>query len=142
MPTRNWGPWVVAAVVVALLALGGITFWPDHGNDASESQPYVNPAVPIPRAPAPDVAELRCGTVTYTPPTASEAHRADLCRPAGDPRGAVILVHGGGGYSGDRSTTREWADWYRAQGFVTLSIDYTLLGDGSPEPVYPRPSRT
>ena len=141
MPTRNWGPWVVAAVVAALLALGGITFWPDHGNDASESQPYVNPAVPIPRAPAPDVAEHRCGTVTYTPPTASEAHRADLCRPAGDPRGAVILVHGGGGYSGDRSTTREWADWYRAQGFVTLSIDYTLLGDGSPEPVYPRPEQ-
>ncbi len=144
MPTRNWGPWVVAAVVVTLLALGGITFWPDRGgsavDDFSDSLEG-NAAVAGPTIPAPEVAAGRCGTVTYTPPTASEAHEADLCRPDEDPRGAVILVHGGGGYSGDRSTMREWAGWYRTQGFVTLSIDYTLLGDGSPEPVYPRPEQ-
>jgi len=142
MPTRNWGPWVGMLAVVALLAVGGITFWPRS-----------EPAAPTPTAPAvaadertpaisaPDLPAGRCGTVTYTPPTASQAHQADLCRPADEPRGAVILVHGGGGYSGDRSTMREWAGWYRAQGFVTLSIDYTLLGDGSPEPIYPRPEQ-
>lgn len=53
----------------------------------------------------------------------------------------MILGHGGGGYSGDRSTMQEWAAWYGGQGFVTLSVDYTLLGDGSPEPVYPRPEQ-
>ena len=142
MPTRNWGPWVVAAVVVALLAVGGITFWPraEHGDDPSSriTEPGVEAG---PDVPTPDVAAGRCGTVTYTPPTASDPHRGDLCRPGGEPRGAVVLVHGGGGYSGDRSTMREWAGWYRAQGFVTLSIDYTLLGDGSSEPVYPRPEQ-
>ena len=147
MPKRNWGPWVVALTLVAFVGLASVVYWPnrtpgiDEGLDFSRSIPYEGDAADAPSVPAPDVALGRCGTVTYTPPTASEAHRADLCRPAGAPRGAVILVHGGGGYSGDRSTTREWADWYRAQGFVTLSIDYTLLGDGSPEPVYPRPEQ-
>lgn len=143
MPTRNWGPWVVAAVVVALLAVGGITFWPYDDDRHAFQIADIDGADPPTAStiPAPDVAAGQCGTVTYTPPTASEPHRADLCRPGDGPRGAVVLVHGGGGYSGDRSTMREWAGWYRAQGFVTLSIDYTLLGDDPTEPVYPRPEQ-
>jgi acetyl esterase len=140
MPTRNWGPWVGVAALVAVLAVGGITFWP-RSQDAAPAPATVAPAATTPTIPPPEVPDHRCGTVTYTPPTASERHRADLCRPSGRPRGAVILVHGGGGYSGDRSTMREWAGWYRTEGFVTLSVDYTLLGDGSPEPVYPRPEQ-
>ena len=36
-----------------------------------------------------------------------------------------------------------WAGWYRSQGFTTLAIDYTLVGDGTPEPgSSPAPSRT
>jgi acetyl esterase/lipase len=82
-----------------------------------------------------------CGVVRYTPPTASAPHDGDLCRPA-TPRGqAVLLVHGGGGYSGDRSGLEPWSRWYRSQGFVTFAVDYTLVGDGSATPVYPSPER-
>lgn len=141
-PKHRVGPWVGALALVALLALGGITFWPSADPEPVAPAPSVAGQEALPVIPAPDVARGRCGVVTYTPPTASARHRADLCRPSGaSPRGAVVLVHGGGGYSGDRSTMAEWSDWYREQGFVTLSIDYTLLGDGSPEPVYPRPEQ-
>ena len=92
-------------------------------------------------APDPRVPEGRCGRVTYTPRTASSRHFADLCRPEGPARGVVVLVHGGGGYSGDRGQMTGWAGWYRSQGFATLAIDYTLVGDGTPEPVFPRPEQ-
>jgi len=141
-PKHRPGPWVGALALVALLALGGIMFWPSEASPPPPPASSLVASEALPRIPPPDVARSRCGVVTYTPPTASAAHPADLCRPGEpSPRGAVILVHGGGGYSGDRSTMTEWSDWYREQGFVTLSIDYTLLGDGSPEPVYPRPEQ-
>jgi acetyl esterase/lipase len=141
-PKHRVGPWMGALALVALLALGGVTFWPSSSPEPAEPAPSLITQEALPTLPAPDVPRSRCGVVTYTPPTASSPHRADLCRPSGtSPRGAVVLVHGGGGYSGDRATMAEWSDWYREEGFVTLSIDYTLLGDGSPEPAYPRPEQ-
>jgi acetyl esterase/lipase len=53
----------------------------------------------------------------------------------------VVLIHGGGGYSGSRAGLAPWAEWYQNQGFVTLTIDYTLVGDGTPAPIYPAPER-
>jgi acetyl esterase/lipase len=142
MPKHRYGPWVAASLLAALLAVLGVTLWPDGGDDQSIA-PYVNAdAVLTPASmPRPGVEPNRCGVVTFTPPRASDSHRGDLCRPGRTARGGVILVHGGGGYGGHRSAMREWAAWYRSEGFVTLAIDYTLLGDGSPEPVYPRPER-
>ena len=82
-----------------------------------------------------------CRTVTYTPATASRPQRATLCAPARAPgRTAVLLIHGGGGYSGDRSDLRAWQTFYARQGIVTLSIDYTLTGQGG-RPTYPRPEQ-
>ncbi len=143
MPKHRFGPWVAAFCLAALVAVAGIAFWPRDADDEGSLAPFVNAdAVLTPASmPRPGVAPHRCGVVTYTPPRATDAHRADLCRPGRTARAGVILVHGGGGYGGDRSTMREWAGWYRSQGFVTLSIDYTLMGDGSPEPVYPRPEQ-
>ncbi len=141
-PKPRISPWVGALTLVALLALSGITFWPTSDPEPTPPVPTLVNDDPAPTIAAPDIGLRHCGVVTYTPPTASEAHRGDLCRPrARPPRGAVVLVHGGGGYSGDRSTMVEWSDWYRDQGFVTLSIDYTLLGEGSPASVYPRPEQ-
>jgi acetyl esterase/lipase len=141
-PKHRPGPWVGATALVALLTVGGVMFWPSSDPAPVAPAPALVGEEPRLTIPAPEVSRGRCGVVTYTPPTASEPHQADLCRPSGGSRrGAVILVHGGGGYSGDRSTMAEWANWYRDQGFVTLSIDYTLLGDGSAEPVYPRPEQ-
>jgi len=146
MPTRRAAPFAVLLALVVLMATAGVTRWSgtdgDGGAEVTDVVPGDAPSTPTPAVRPVGVPGGRCGVVTYTPPTATEAHDADLCRPGGaTARGAVVLVHGGGGYSGDRSTMREWAGWYRAEGFVTLSIDYTLLGDGSREPVYPRPER-
>lgn len=133
-------PWVVMLGLVVVLATAGVTLRSD-GDDSSPPIGAVHQPAELPEVDPVDVPAGRCGVVTYTPRRASDAHSADLCRPDGDTRGAVILVHGGGGYRGDRSTMRGWAGFYRSLGFVTLSIDYTLLGDGSPEPVYPRPEQ-
>ena len=141
-PKHRVGPWVGALALVALLALAGVTFWPSSAPETAAPAPTLAGDEALPTIPAPDVSRGQCGVVTYTPPTASAAHPADLCRPhRAATRGAVVLVHGGGGYSGDRSTMTEWSHWYRDKGFVTISIDYTLLGDGSPEPAYPRPEQ-
>lgn len=144
MPHRRFAPVLGTLALVALLAVAGFTVWPrDDGDGAAPGPAATAPGTgdDLPEVAPPGVAPGRCGVVVYTPPRASQAHEGDLCRPAGEPRGAVVLVHGGGGYSGDRSTMQEWAAWYGGQGFVTLSVDYTLLGDGSPEPVYPRPEQ-
>lgn len=143
MPSHRVAPAAGALALLAFVALAGFTLWPRSTGDQRPGAPVPGPEAvePGPEIPRVGVSPHRCGVVTYTPPGASQAHDADLCRTGRDARGAVILVHGGGGYSGDRSTMRGWAGWYRAQGFVTLSIDYTLLGDGSPEPTYPRPEQ-
>ena len=141
-PKHHWAPWLGALALAALVAVGGVTAWPRADDAAEPPAPALVVEGSGPSIPPPDVSRGRCGPVTYTPPTASEPHQADLCRPGGrSARGAVILVHGGGGYSGDRSTMAEWSSWYQDEGFVAVSIDYTLIGDGSPEPTYPRPEQ-
>jgi acetyl esterase/lipase len=137
-PSNRVAPLLGVLLIVAIVVVAGVTLMPD-GDDGNNA-PFDTPEAPLPphRAPRLDVAPHRCGVVTYTPRHAVQAQHGDLCRPGRTVRGAVILVHGGGGYSGDRSSMREWAGWYRDQGFVTLSIDYALLGDGF-EPLYPLP---
>lgn len=52
----------------------------------------------------------------------------------------MLLIHGGGGYAGSRSDLRAWQAFYARNGIVTLSIDYTLTGEGG-TPTYPRPEQ-
>ena len=82
-----------------------------------------------------------CHTVTYTPTTAARAQAATLCVPRrAVGHTAVLLIHGGGGYTGGRSDLRAWQGFYARNGIVTLSIDYTLTGEGG-APTYPRPEQ-
>jgi acetyl esterase/lipase len=82
-----------------------------------------------------------CRTVTYTPTTASRAQVATLCVPRQvSARTAMLLIHGGGGYSGSRSALHAWQAFYARHGIVTLSIDYTLTGEGG-TPTFPRPEQ-
>lgn len=82
-----------------------------------------------------------CRTVTYTPITAARSQVGTLCAPRQvAARTAVLLIHGGGGYSGSRSALQAWQTFYLRRGFVTLSIDYTLTGEGG-SPTYPRPEQ-
>jgi acetyl esterase/lipase len=63
--------------------------------------------------------------------------------PAGPATTTVILVHGGGGYEGDRSQTDPWRDVHLAEGRATFSIDYALLGPATAGdgPLWPVPEQ-
>jgi acetyl esterase/lipase len=56
----------------------------------------------------------------------------DIFEPAGNsdhPRPAVILIHGGGWTSFDKSTMRTLAQFLARSGFVAVSVDYRLFHD-------------
>jgi acetyl esterase/lipase len=57
----------------------------------------------------------------------------DIFEPAGNsdhPRPAVILIHGGGWTSFDKSTMRTLAQFLARSGFVAVAVDYRLFHDG------------
>ncbi len=57
----------------------------------------------------------------------------DIFEPAGNsdhPRPAVILIHGGGWTSFDKSTMRTLAQFLARSGFVAVPVDYRLFHDG------------
>jgi acetyl esterase/lipase len=141
--SRRLAPGVILVLLV-VVALATVALVRPGTDGDSATTPSTTRSAAWPTPSAAEVATLPasgCETVTYTPPGASAAHDGDLCRPA-DPTGrGVVLVHGGGGYSGSRSGLTPWTRWYLDQGFVTLAIDYTLVGDGTPAPVYPAPER-
>ncbi|MCB1015986.1 MAG: alpha/beta hydrolase [Acidimicrobiales bacterium] len=83
-----------------------------------------------------------CETVTVSPPEAADQYQADLCLPTGTARDtAIVLVHGGGGFGGERSDLRAWAAAYRQAGYVTLSTDYLIFDETTRSPVYPEPEQ-
>lgn len=86
------------------------------------------------RALAPD----GCQTVRFTP-AGTVARFGDLCLPAGDRKRAVVLVvHGGGGFEGDRRSSAAWATRLRRAGHPTFAVDYFTYGPDSPPPAHPR----
>lgn len=55
----------------------------------------------------------------------------DIYRPATlTPRPAIMLIHGGGWTSFDKSTMRTMGQFLARQGFVAFAIDYRLFHDG------------
>lgn len=57
----------------------------------------------------------------------------DVFEPSGNsdhPRPAVILIHGGGWTSLDKSTMRPLAQFLARSGFVAVTVDYRLFHDG------------
>lgn len=82
----------------------------------------------------------RSFTVDREPETAAYAYtgdeelKLDVWRPPGrvdgvdGPRGrpAVVLVHGGGWRTGNRSKTPRWDAWFAEQGYVVFDIEYRL----------------
>ncbi|MDH4168036.1 MAG: S9 family peptidase [Acidimicrobiia bacterium] len=91
--------------------------------------------------PGVEVAPGTCAVVTYTPPTATSPQVGELCAPE-DPIGiGMILVHGGGGTSGEYADADQWAAVYRAAGIHTLAIDYELVERDVDAGVWPMPER-
>lgn len=65
----------------------------------------------------------------------------DVYEPVDDtkaPRRALILVHGGSFLEDGKDNERmaEWASYFARRGFVVFSIDYRLIGDYPPAPLY------
>ncbi|GMV91833.1 MAG: hypothetical protein AMXMBFR82_16110 [Candidatus Hydrogenedentota bacterium] len=54
------------------------------------------------------------------------------------PRRALILMHGGSFLENGKDNERmvEWASYFANRGFVVFSIDYRLIGDFPPSPLY------
>ena len=65
-------------------------------------------------------------TVVVTPPRTREV-LGDLRVPALHHRTAIVLVHGGGGFLGDRGEEHAWQDLYSHSGYITLSADYFIV---------------
>ena len=83
-----------------------------------------------------------CGTVAYTPDSASAVQVGNLCVPAQHTRSTVIvLVHGGGGTGGSRTDLASWQEAYAARGYTTFSIDYRLTDVETDDRVWPEPEQ-
>jgi acetyl esterase/lipase len=111
------------------------------GEQAGSQRPAPDPAdlEPDPLA-DPEVAPGTCKIVVYTPPTAREAQRGELCRPATDQRNVVVMVlHGGSGVSGSFEGMRSWANRLTAEGYVTFLPEYQLFTPGTSSPIFPAP---
>jgi acetyl esterase/lipase len=138
---KRWPLFAVILALALMLAAAGVGVSRATTVTGIASGPTSSP----PTVPSREIAALPeegCGTVVFTPPTASTDHEADLCIPSGTPSAsAIVVIHGGGGYGGSRSDSRQWARWYADRGHVVLNIDYTLVGDGTEAPVYPAAER-
>ena len=76
-------------------------------------------------------------TVVYT--AQGPPKRGDLVVPRQHQDTIIVLVHGGDGSTGSRKQMRSWSDFYAAQGYASLAIDYTLAKPTTPSPVYSKP---
>jgi acetyl esterase/lipase len=142
-----------AAGALAALALGVAACSYETGAEDREADTTASigddgpartaPAAPAATVPDPGVLGGSCGSVTYTPPTATEPFSGELCRPASPEARdvGIILVHGGGGIAGDATAMTAWEDQYGAAGYTTLSIDYKLFDPGVQSPVFPQPEQ-
>jgi acetyl esterase/lipase len=86
----------------------------------------ISPATPAAGAPGPVHSEIVYGVV------GGERLLLDVFEPAnnaGQPRPAVVLVHGGGWTSFDKSTMRPLAKFLALAGFVAVPVDYRLFHD-------------
>jgi acetyl esterase/lipase len=78
----------------------------------------------------PDAAATVQENVVYATVDGSDLH-LDIYQPAGAPEThpAVILIHGGGWISGDKSTMRAMGQFLARHGLVGFAVDYRLYRD-------------
>jgi acetyl esterase/lipase len=108
-------PSLLATILSAALAL--------FGGQAQEPAPTAQPAT----GPAITVHE----NVEYGSVNGTDLH-LDVYEPAAhvtQPRPAVVLIHGGGWISFDKSTMRSMGNLLARHGFVAFAVDYRLFHD-------------
>jgi acetyl esterase/lipase len=126
---------VVAAVCATVLAVSLVPVAQATRTASAEGVPlslsrYVADLSPVPER----FADSSPETVPYAR-SGGEALKADVWEPPSDGRGpdvaarrraAVIVVHGGGWRSGERSDFPSWDAWLADEGYVVFDIDYRL----------------
>lgn len=119
--------WLTVSYITPQPAIWAIRALFDSGSDAASAK--LLPQVP---ADVETIAALR-----YDP--ADPDALLDIFRRKGAsaPQPAIIWVHGGGFVSGNRRIVAEYLKILAAQGFVTITVDYTI----APEARYPTPIR-
>jgi acetyl esterase/lipase len=96
---------------------------------AQEPQSAASPAGPLQTAPEPNESVTVEGDVPYGMPNGQKLC-LDIYKPSGQttrPRPGVVLIHGGGWTSLDKSTMRGMGQFLARLGFVVFSVDYRLL---------------
>ncbi|HEX2850835.1 MAG TPA: alpha/beta hydrolase [Acidimicrobiales bacterium] len=141
----------LALAVTLLVAVGLVAVGARRTDDrGAGAPPTTAPSAPPPSEPSASTTAtttdsttapagpVSCRTVRYTPPGGS-ALAGDLCAPAHPHHGVgIVVVHGGGGYAGDRHSSPAWVDAFDAAGYLTFAVDYRLFRLGDRGPVYPR----
>lgn len=119
--------WLTVSYITPQPAIWAIRALFDSGSDAASAKL-------LPKVPA-DVETL--AAIRYDP--ADPDALLDIFRPkaASDARPAIVWVHGGGFVSGNRNIVAEYLKILAGQGFVTITVDYTI----APEARYPTPVR-
>lgn len=119
--------WLTVTYVTPQPAIWAIRALFDTGSDAASAKlaPKVPPGIPAETA------------VRYDP--ADPDALLDIYRPLADvrPLKTIIWVHGGGFVSGDRTIVAEYLKILAAEGFTTVSVDYSI----APDARYPTPVR-
>jgi acetyl esterase/lipase len=113
----------------------------------STTLPQPRGALPVGSGAAEDLPDLEiapgaCQVVSYTPLQAPSAQKGQICVPAESRHDVgIILVHGGGGISGDYRGMASWSQPYLDAGYTTFAIDYTLFDPGQRDIVFPQPEQ-
>jgi acetyl esterase/lipase len=108
-------------VIFALSVLTAMAVHPLRAQQTSPATPVAGAG-----APGPVHSNIAYGMV------GGETLLLDVFEPAnnnGKPRPAVVLVHGGGWTSFDKSTMRALAQFLALAGFVAVAVDYRLFHD-------------
>ena len=119
-----------AALVVSLVPVAQATKSASAEGVPLSLSRYVSDLTPVPER----LADRTPETVSYAR-SGGEVLEADVWEPPGDGGGpeaaargrpAVIVVHGGGWRSGERSDFPSWDAWLADEGYVVFDIDYSL----------------
>ncbi len=119
--------WLTVSYITPQPAIWAIRALFDSGSDAASAK--LLPKVP---ADVETIAALR-----YDPADPDALLDIFRQKEATAPQPAIIWVHGGGFVSGNRRIVAEYLKILAAQGFVTITVDYTI----APEARYPTPIR-
>lgn len=100
-------------------------------NFLQAAPPAAKKTGPKPLVPAEVLAKLDAHTNLTYARYGARTLELDLYRPRGQarPLPAIVCIHGGGWYKGDRTSMRQLAQAFAARGYVGITVSYRLSGE-------------